>query len=330
MTDTKPIAMNNTKEMFFSIGIPAFKGEHLRECIESVLNQSYEHFELIIINDASPDPVNEIVSEFSDSRISYSENAVNIGAENLVNNWNKCLDKASGEYFVLMGDDDTMQPDYLEQFLVLMKRFPGLAVYHCRSNIIDKHSKPIMITPSWPEYESVYESIWHRNYTKRIHFISDFVYKTSELKKNSGFYFLPMGWASDDISFYRAARLTGVAHFNTPLLNYRKHPKTLSNSGNLFLKMDALMLHKKWLVEFLAELPANPRDQLYCKLLRAGLNKDFQKEKVMVMKASMHGGIITNIVMWYKNKSKYKISFKEIIYATLLYLKTKLVGKKYD
>lgn len=321
--------MNDLETLRFSIGIPAYKGKFLRECILSVLSQTYEHIELIVINDASPDPIDDIVSEFKDPRLKYFKNDFNIGAENLVENWNKCLHKASGDYFILMGDDDTMELNYLEEFLLLMKKYPDLAVYHCRSTIIDENSNPIMITPSWPEYESVYESIWHKRFGARIHFISDFVYKTDELKKNSGFYFLPMAWASDDISFYIAASDKGMAHINRPLLNYRKHPMTLSNSGNLLLKMDAIMLHKKWLNDFLEEWPSRPVDQLYCTLLRAGLDKNFQKQKVMVMKAGMQGSIFKNLKIWYKYRTKYKISLGEIVYTTLSFSKTALAERKF-
>ncbi|MBN2773092.1 MAG: glycosyltransferase, partial [Prolixibacteraceae bacterium] len=51
-----------TMEVKFSIGIPAFKGKYLKDSISSVLSQSFTSFELIIINDCSPDPVKEIVS----------------------------------------------------------------------------------------------------------------------------------------------------------------------------------------------------------------------------------------------------------------------------
>jgi len=321
--------MNHLETLSFSIGIPAFKGKFLRECILSVLNQSYKNFELIVINDASPDPIDTIISEFKDPRITYFKNDINIGAKNLVNNWNNCLDKASGDYFVLMGDDDTMELNYLEEFILLIKKYPDLDVYHCRSIIIDENSKPIMITPSWPEYESVYESIWHKRHGGRIHFISDFVYKTKTLKEKTGFYFLPMAWASDDISFYIAASDKGVAHINRPLLNYRKHSMTLSNSGNLLIKMDAILLHKKWLKNFLEKLPLKPMDQLYCKLIRDGLDKNFQKQKVMVMKVGMQDGLFNNMEKWYMNRTKYKVSLGEIFYAALSYLKTALAGRKF-
>lgn len=89
--------------MKYTIAIPAYKSDFLKECIESILNQTFQDFELIIIDDASPYPIREIISQFNDPRISYYRNKTNSGAINVVDNWNKCLSLAQGEYFCLMG-----------------------------------------------------------------------------------------------------------------------------------------------------------------------------------------------------------------------------------
>ena len=58
--------------MKVSIAIPAFKGKFLKESIESVLNQTYDDFELIIVDDQSPHHLEDLIGEFSDKRIKYS------------------------------------------------------------------------------------------------------------------------------------------------------------------------------------------------------------------------------------------------------------------
>ena len=121
--------------MKFSIGIPAYKAKFLKECVESILNQTYTDFELIIVNDASPENLDEIVLKFSDSRIRYYVNEINCGAENVVDNWNKCLEYSNGEFFILMGDDDIMHYNYLEEFERLIKKYPDLDIYHIPSPI---------------------------------------------------------------------------------------------------------------------------------------------------------------------------------------------------
>ena len=62
-----------TKDLV-SIGIPAYKATYLKEAIDSVLNQTYTKFELIIVNDKSPENIEEIISTYNDKRIRYSSN----------------------------------------------------------------------------------------------------------------------------------------------------------------------------------------------------------------------------------------------------------------
>lgn len=57
--------------MKFSITIPAFKAKFLKECIDSVLSQTYKNFEVIIVNDASPEDLTSIVNQYDDPRIRY-------------------------------------------------------------------------------------------------------------------------------------------------------------------------------------------------------------------------------------------------------------------
>lgn len=60
--------------MKFSIGIPAYKGVFFEECLNSLLQQNYSDFEIIIVDDASPDNLIQIVEKFQDKRIQYYRN----------------------------------------------------------------------------------------------------------------------------------------------------------------------------------------------------------------------------------------------------------------
>ena len=90
----------------YSFVLPAYKACYFKEALESILNQTYSDFELIIVNDASPEDLDSIVSEFDDSRITYYTNETNIGGKDLVEQWNKSLTYAKGEYVILASDDD--------------------------------------------------------------------------------------------------------------------------------------------------------------------------------------------------------------------------------
>ena len=71
-------------QILFSITIPAYKRAFLQECIQSVLTQTYADFELVIVNDHSPEDLDEIVNGFHDERIRYYKNEMGFGAEHVV------------------------------------------------------------------------------------------------------------------------------------------------------------------------------------------------------------------------------------------------------
>ena len=307
--------------MKFSIGIPVYKATFLKECIDSVLAQTYSDYELIIVNDDSPEDIDCIVNSYSDSRIHYYKNEINFGAENVVENWNKCLSYAIGEYFILMGDDDKMSSNYLEEFIQLINKYPKLGVYHCRSMIIDENSNFVTLTETRPEIESVYENIWQRFQGGRVHFISDFVYHTELLKKNGGYYKIPLAWASDDITSYIAMD-KGIANSNNPVFMYRNNSQTITSKGNVNLKMIAIQQERKWLEQFI--LNSNPTSEVdkYVKQMISGyVDKYFFKKNVYTIVGNLKKSIFLRFFYWFRLRKKYDVPLSMLIYAVMLSIK---------
>lgn len=310
--------------MRFTIGIPAFKAAFLKECINSVLTQSFTDFELIVINDASPDAIDEIVLSFNDKRIRYYKNDKNTGAENVVNNWNKCLDSAVGEYFILLGDDDKLEPDYLEEFNGLILKYSHLDVFHCRSKIIDGNSEIIGLTPSWPEFESVYDNIWHRLSGYRIQYISDFVYRTDALKNEGGFYFIPLAWGSDDITSYRQMLHKGIAHTNQCLLNYRNSPVTISNSGNIELKLLAIQKEKYWFMNFVENAQPVGQDKNILKNIKELLPDYFSNKIKFTISLAYQKKFSGGISLVYNQVKNKQITYRQGMVSVGMALKSNL------
>lgn len=309
----------------FSIGIPAYKASFLDECILSIINQTYKDFELIIVNDASPENLDVIISKYNDERIKYYKNEKNYGAENVIDNWNKCLSYASGEYFILMGDDDKLTSTYLEEFDKLIKINHGFNVYHCRSVIIDENSKPNTLTQSWPEHESVIENMWHRINGWRTQFISDFVYRTSFLIENKGFFKNKLAWASDDITAYIAMMENGIIHTNKTLLQYRRSAINITSSGSVELKLEAVINEFKWYKDFILSYKSNvDSDFILQKTIELKLLKLEKKKKIETIAYSgfFNGkSFFRNFIFWCDRRKKYNISTKEYIYIILLAIK---------
>lgn len=88
------------------------KEEYLRECIESVLNQTYKDFEFIIVNDGSEENLDNIITSYRDERIRYIKNDTNNGISKVRNH---LLDLAKGEYIAICDHDDISLPDRFEK-----------------------------------------------------------------------------------------------------------------------------------------------------------------------------------------------------------------------
>ena len=113
-----------------SFVLPAYKAQFLQQAIDSILQQTYSNIELIIVDDCSPEHLEEIVATYSDNRISYYKNSENIGGRNLVEQWNHCIEYANGDYLVLAADDDLYQPDFVKECFV------GRKISSCGSDSI--------------------------------------------------------------------------------------------------------------------------------------------------------------------------------------------------
>ena len=96
----------------FSILVPAYETDetYLREMIDSVLSQSYGHFELILADASSSDRVEKVVKNYEDSRIKYKKMNQNGG---ISANTNYALMYATGDYAGLLDHDDVLTPDAL-------------------------------------------------------------------------------------------------------------------------------------------------------------------------------------------------------------------------
>jgi len=119
-----------------SVCIPTFRGgDTIGAAIESVLAQSLADFELIVIDDGSPDDTRAIVERFADPRLVYLRNERNLGPQG---NWNRCLELAQGEYFKLLPHDDLLHPRCLERQVAVLDddRNKNIALVFSARNVL--------------------------------------------------------------------------------------------------------------------------------------------------------------------------------------------------
>ena len=91
-----------------TIAIPTFnRARLLKDCILSALSQTYQHFEIVVSDNASTDETVEVLRQFRDRRLRVIRQRSNIG---MLPNWNACLAEAKGDYILFVSDDDRIAP----------------------------------------------------------------------------------------------------------------------------------------------------------------------------------------------------------------------------
>lgn len=120
-----------------SVCLPVFNGaRHLEAAIESILNQSYENFELLIADDGSNDTSVEIARRFaeSDKRVKFWQNEKRQG---LFGNYNACIKKASGIYIKPFAQDDLLCSDAVDSLINVLESDEKLVLASSARQIID-------------------------------------------------------------------------------------------------------------------------------------------------------------------------------------------------
>ena len=105
------------------------KPEYLKECIESILNQSFSDFEFLIVDDCPEDKECEkIIQSYKDKRIKYYRNEKNLG---ISRTRNKLLDLTQGKYIAVIDHDDVSLPKRFEKQVAYLDAHPECGVVSC-------------------------------------------------------------------------------------------------------------------------------------------------------------------------------------------------------
>lgn len=271
--------------MKYSFVLPAYKARFFREAIDSILTQTYKEFELIIVNDASPEDLSSIVNSYDDSRIRYYINNQNVGGKDLVAQWNHCLTFAAGDYIILASDDDIYFPEYLAEMDKLINKYPQVDIFRPRVQKINDRGEIIAIECPMKEYSSLYEFLYAKQHNYNFSGIPYYVIKRASLMELQGFVNYPLAWYSDDATITNLAG-NGVVSSQHILFSFRFSGESISTRENdritLQKKIEACLMFYGWLSPFILTMPLfGEYDQFYRdRLLRGSIEKrrsDFQE-----------------------------------------------------
>jgi len=136
----------------FSVILPVRNGgEHVKECIQSVLSQTYQDFNLHVLDNQSTDGTLEWVRTLNDNRIEIYVSEKSLTIEE---NWARVKTIEKNEFMTMIGHDDILYPDYLLEMNDLIEKHPKASLYQAHYMYID--SKGNSLKPCLPMDEVQY------------------------------------------------------------------------------------------------------------------------------------------------------------------------------
>jgi glycosyltransferase involved in cell wall biosynthesis len=115
--------------------VPVYNGERfLRECLTSILGQTYRDIQVIVVDNVSTDRSAEIVRSFQDPRIDYRLQTTHVG---LAENLNRCIAYADSSFFCMVHADDCIHPEYVGSMVQAAERHPTASLLFSRGSLID-------------------------------------------------------------------------------------------------------------------------------------------------------------------------------------------------
>lgn len=237
--------------------------EYLRSAIESILNQTYQNFEFIIIDDCSTDNSLSIIESYSDERIKVIRNEKNLG---ITKSLNRGLKAATGEYVARMDADDISLEKRFEKQVEFLKSHPDHIVCGTGVELIgdwqSKHSNKF-ICRTIPQKDEFRIYLLFGNYPNIVHPTA--MFNRNLLLKHNITYNERYPLAQDYRMWISCSEVAECANLSETLLNYRVHGKAVSNDKKELQKNIAYQIMQEQL------------DKLHISLTEeyADIHKDF-------------------------------------------------------
>ena len=212
--------MNKTPEI--SIIMSVYNGgKYLRESIDSILNQTFNNFELILVDDKSTDNTKQIIETYKDRRIKVIENNKNIG---LTKSLNKAIKQSKGKYIARMDADDISHQDRLKEQYNFMEKSPDISIAGSFMNIINESGEIISINKIYTSFKVIKFVLLFKNCI--LH--SSIIARSKDLKK-IGFYNEKYKYTQDLDLYSRAINKNlKIAIIPKVLVSSRIHKETIS------------------------------------------------------------------------------------------------------
>jgi glycosyltransferase involved in cell wall biosynthesis len=289
-----------------SVILTVFNGERfLAEAIQSILDQTYRNFELIIIDDGSTDGSLDIIGGFSDDRIKLVVNETNKGQSYSRNKGNEL---ARGEYIAIMDSDDIALLQRLEKQVSFLESNPNISLCSAQATLIDENSIPFgeKKTPE-SDWEIKLKLLF---YCPIIH--PTVMFRKTDFLNNNLVYDEHFVYAQDFDLWSRAMEKLNFYGIQENLLLFRfKHAGSISNANVIQQSAYAKQIIERNMKKYVGINYSDPKSEwskwkLFKRIINATFLINYRKEKVMYFRKQLFTG----------NHGSYRI--KEFFRSALL------------
>jgi glycosyltransferase involved in cell wall biosynthesis len=278
---------NMTKPLI-SVLIPTYNvEEYITEAINSILNQTYERLEVVIVDDGSTDRTYEILESIAlkDNRIQLYRNKEN---QRIVNTLNTAIKYSKGDYIARMDGDDISDPKRLEQQLLFLLKNKDVALVASNVVVIDEQGNTIQYARYLADFASIKEA------TKYFSPVNHFWLAKREVYEKVGPYRIP---TVEDYDFILRAIDHGFIVSNVQEFLYQQRMR----KGNTATAAGLIQRKSLKYVRFLARerlLSDSTNDSFSPRELDKALKTTKLEEKLFQLSANLHHKYISH-----KNKS---------------------------
>lgn len=223
------------------------RADMIKDSIESVLNQTFDDYEFIIVNDGSDDGTDEIINEYKDKRIRLIKNRRNLGC---TFNYHYAHRLSKGKYIAHIDDDDISYPERLKKQYEYLEANQQIALAGTYIETFGENKRP-----SWVMYKEPEELDFLMNiYNPMCH--SSIMYRKEFLDNNQINYDFEKK-CSQDYDLYKQIIMKGgkLSNIDEILVKYKMHPKRITDikeTMQIQIK-NADIVKKELLMRFLSE-----------------------------------------------------------------------------
>jgi hypothetical protein len=214
-----------------SFVVPCYRLAHLLpECVQSILAQTHEDLEILIMDDHSPDNTPDVAQRFDDPRVRYIRNEENLGH---LQNYNKGIALSRGTYVWLISADDRLRrPHVVEKYVEVMENRPDVGYVFCPAvGLSDDGETGLLQYSSEGDQDAVFDGrAFLAKLLKGNTIVSASGMVRKQLYERWGAFCLDLPYAGDWYLWCLFALHSNVAYCGEPMVNYREHSLSLTTS----------------------------------------------------------------------------------------------------